>query len=129
MELTAKEILVKARNKIAEPENWCKISAAKKKHNQRGNTFTFDGFIPCAVEDPEASQWCATGAVNSVIPHGLFRENMAPRRKALCALDASCPAYTIIDYNDNRHTSHNEILDVFEKAIEIVDTVNIEDLD
>ena len=129
MELTAKEILVKARNKIAEPENWCKISAAKKKHNQCGNTFTFDGFISCAVEDPEASQWCATGAVNSVIPHGSFYENLVPRRKALRVLDASCPAYTIIDYNDNRHTSHNEILDVFEKAIEIVDTVNIEDLD
>lgn len=128
--MIAKEILTLAKTKISNQENWCKISAAKKKQTENveqiGGKFTFDGFICCGAKDPEACQWCASGAVDNVIPTGTYHQNSKARQKALIALDLSCPEYSIISFNDNRYTSHNEIMDVFDKAIEIVDTVHIE---
>ena len=110
MKMTTKEILEKARERISNPQNWCKKETAKKKVN--------DGFVACGIKDPGACQWCATGALDAVIPFKFIFANLEPRRAAWKALDNSTPIQCIVHFNDNRETTHKEIIEIFDRAIE-----------
>ena len=113
MELTAKDILVKARNKIAEPENWCKSVSSRRK--------TATGYEVCSVDDPKACQWCATGAVASVVTLGSIRKRCDEYVKANDLLDIFSVFDSVVFYNDHKKTSHADIVAVFDRAIEAAD--------
>ena len=127
MKMTAKEILIRARNLISKPDNWCKNTAARKKLSCNGGFAS--GFFPCGGTDPEACQWCASGAVDSVITTWPYYDIYVShaRAMALRALDEACPYQSIVSYNDFPATSHRQILDIFNKAIERLDTPKIEE--
>ena len=122
MTISVKEILVKARNKIENPENWCKKAKARTVEPDANNTGCM---IACHSCDPKACQWCATGAIDSVIPSNVVRRYFENRVKAKILLSEICPMHSIISYNDHKTTLHKDIIRVFDRAIEIADTVKI----
>ena len=109
MEFTTKAILVKARGKIAKPENWCKSVAARNKD-----------YGVCSISDPNACKWCATGAMASVMPRGFIRnfEHRYAYMKAGDLLDSFSMENSVMFYNDRKRTTHADILAVFDRAIE-----------
>ena len=126
MDITVKEVLIKARNKIANWENWCRFTVAKRPCYEADFPFDETALISCGAQDPLACQWCATGAVTSAIP--LVSYDAAPtafncynkiKVAAVEALNAACPnsINDIVGYNDHAETRHSEIISVFDKAI------------
>ena len=92
--MTTLEVLKAARAKIEKPENWC-----------RGKLKEYAG------DTGPACKWCASGAVYDICPAG---------RAYWDSLDAL--ANLVVDrsvsrFNDNPHTTHSDILALFDKAI------------
>ena len=117
MEMIAKEILKKARAKIAKPENWCQGVSARKK--VRSILYDFNDVLEaCDARDPEACQWCATGAIDGVIPRDSYLNVFGSRKDALRVLDRFCPESSVVAYNDGKENSHESIISIFDKAIE-----------
>lgn len=98
--MTVKEVLIAARKRIEKEENWAKNGAAFTKHGDRTQS-----------DDPDATSWCALGAVwvQDGADSGLMHD-------AIRALDIACDGYAD-DFNDKRGTTHKDILDLFDKAI------------
>jgi hypothetical protein len=93
MKLTVKEILIRARKKIANPANWCQ----RKYHNGRG-------------------AHCAIGAIQTVTKSddGFF--------KARNALTAAIEALnyntgSVVAFNDSSSRIHADVLEVYDLAI------------
>lgn len=101
--MTAREILEKAREKIARPENWCRGALARdaKRRSVRPET-------------PEACRWCVFGAVQAAT-------NVNANPAALDAFrllnDAARPSQGMDNFNDNYRHSHADILALFDRAI------------
>lgn len=99
--MTPLEVLVAARELIAEPEHWTKGASARGKSG--------------AKVDPDgraAVSFCATGAC--------YRATRRDWRHAPAAIDALQDAVNysgIVYYNDEPTTTHTDILAVFDKAI------------
>ena len=101
--MTAKEVLIDAKNLISDPNNWLRTALACDK----------EGF-PVDPEDKNACKWCASGALLKVA-HG------EPLDKAvdllLRVLDVSLTQadVAIPIFNDN--STHEEVMELFDKAI------------
>lgn len=119
MEITAKEILVKARKKISKPENWCQGVSARKKIRSVLYDYN-DVFESCDAKDSEACQWCATGAIDSVTPIGLINQNRSEYLKAYRILFEHCAFTHVANFNDRGTTSHADILEAFDLAINAI---------
>jgi hypothetical protein len=96
--VTTLEILRAARAKIADPKRWTQKAFARN---------AFDDYTH--VRSPDATCWCAQGALKSV--DGPL--------DALCAaatcLSGAVSARSIIDWND--HSTHADVLAGFDAAI------------
>ena len=106
----AKKLLVEARKLISNERCWTQKATAKK--------LAYDGYLEATIAtDPDACQWCASGAVEKVFaswnsPYSGFR------KQAISALSmASSGHRSIIGLNDCCHTTHDQVLAVFDKAI------------
>ena len=120
MEMSVKEVLVKARNKIEKRQNWCKKAAAKKMAVPNNGNFYRSvsvWLIECGAKNEHACQWCATGAVDSVVEK-VFADNTVQAKRLLSEF---CPNKSIAEYNDERKTSHKDIIEIFDKSIEFVE--------
>ena len=122
MEMTAKMILEMARNIISKPGNWCKNSAAYRKALPDNRFIPKGGLIPCSSQDSEACQWCAAGAIDKVLSFGAYLDTLYIRETTLRLLDKQCLDRSIVKFNDRKKTSHDQIIDVFDKAIANVES-------
>ena len=115
MENKIKDLLIKARELISDKANWTKDAPARM--------LEFDGFYQSTdPEDPEACQWCATGAVERAFHDNPDFDEMRDFRfktAAQMALDAATPygGGSILSFNDHYYSTHEQILAIFDKAI------------
>lgn len=100
--MTACEILVKARELIADPKRWTQGVYARDA----------DGCFVSATS-PSSASWCSVGAV---LCAAVSPETLSEGGKAIAFLDSlATNKYGILGFNDT-HT-HAEVLEVFSKAI------------
>ncbi len=108
--LEVKKFLTEARVLIQDEKSWCKKSPAR---NKRG--------IGVFVDSPEACQFCAIGALAKVAEanHGRFENNLV-YTMALDHLSKQLEWRPITDFNDDPKTTHQDILSLFDKAIQAI---------
>ena len=131
MNLTTKEILIKAREMIAEPENWCKEAFLMRKVyvGSCNSCGSYVGWKYIEGENLKASgiySWSPSAAVRYILLGYEFQEHFDSWRNAMHALDASCPMPTITYYNDREKTTHADILAVFDRAISVLKQKEVE---
>lgn len=100
---TIKEVLVIARHKIDTPEKW--IQGALHRWDDFTKTSTNDMYAPCH---------CMLGAVDAATPYSDLRD----RAKSALVLSLPGNQCSIAMYNDAQERTHEEVLAVFDKAIE-----------
>lgn len=94
--------LIKAKELISAEENWTKHCIAKDKN----------GF-PCTVNSPDAVAYCASGAIRKV------SKPFVSALKAIKYLNKAAYPKTLIALNDSSSTSHEDVMEMFDKAIEL----------
>lgn len=99
------QVLITARAILASPSSWTKGEVAR----------TEDG-RPTWVDDPQATCFCAIGAIRRAIfvLHGRFMQLRIPTQ-VLCALGFDEP--DCMDWNDDPDRTHAEVLALFDAAI------------
>jgi hypothetical protein len=110
--VTAAEILRNARKLIEKPETWCKGAMVRR----RG-----DMIYPGPTFSPEdGDQYCALGALCVGGPPdrgpGFF-----DAREILYGVN---DAGSVLDLNDGPHTTHADVLALFDKAIAAAEAVS-----
>ena len=93
--MTTKEVLVKARTLVE--KGWTQGAFAKDDY----------GYIVKST-DPKACSWCATGAIQAVLPKNVPFSDYT----ALLTVPNG-----IVLFNDNLNTTKEDVLKVFDKAI------------
>ena len=103
------ETLRAARKLIEKPENWCKGQNARNAAGEK--------VLACSVD---ATRWCIVGAMRNV---GATFDG--PQRKAyqalLDVLDPTASLRVVPDFNDHPDTTHAMVLDLFDRAIAMVE--------
>lgn len=99
------EVLVLAKEKINSPEKWIKGYVAQ---NANGNVVN--------PWENDATCFCSVGAIMCVT------KNIEDRLEAYKILRNSFPSifnnYTVASFNDSYATTHDDVMKVFDKAIE-----------
>lgn len=96
------EILTKAKDKIANPENWTKKRTARNKNG-----------IGVSVTSSEAVCWCSVGAIEYVwMINGALLDEF---RNCIDLLEKVIGGRGVGHFNDS-HT-HTEVMEAFDKAI------------
>jgi len=107
--MTAREILKAARAKIATPDKWCQKAPCE---DERGRMCDYD----------VAARFCSFGALDSVVTQNeLF--GTPTKRAADDALNAAAreiAGFGYISLNDSPTTTHEDVLKMFDRAIELV---------
>lgn len=108
------DILAEARDKIADPKRWTRGAMARDAQI-RGTYHSA----------PDACRWCAEGAIRSVfVAHGSLISSHRPWidlwTRAFAALKGQIPGEydEIADFNDHARTKHEDVLALFDRAIE-----------
>lgn len=97
----ARDILVKVKDLLSDPEHWCKGWYAR----------TATG-VPTTPNAPDAASWCLTGAIRKVEQKG----HVALQQQVNRAFRLEDYPMNLPDLNDE-HT-HEEVLAEIDKAIE-----------
>ena len=104
MPMNTKEILIKAKGLIDSPEKWTQLAWARNSRQ-----------ISCAMDNSDAKCFCLGSALILASPPleplivNLEIENQLPE------IDGKIPS--IADYNDHPDTTHEDIMNLFDKAI------------
>jgi hypothetical protein len=105
-EMTLKEYLTAARNRIADPDHWTRDAEARDASGQR---------VGATV--PDAVKWCASGALLFVQPR--LPEEYQAANGALIEAGYSLFNENYVKTNDRlRPTSHRDVLAIYDYAIE-----------
>lgn len=103
--MTPYEVLVLAKEKISTPDKWTKGVGARNSKGEWINVFSKD-----------AACFCSIGAIMNVC------ENISIRLETYKILRNSFPSifnnYTVASFNDSYATTHDDVMKVFDKAIE-----------
>ena len=105
--MTTKEVLIAARDLIAEPEHWIKGAMAKR---TRGSRVRLDS------DHPDATCFCLLGAV--VCAAGVGKLILEDAEDTLRVWLPANYNGQISDFNDARSTTHADVLAVLDCAIE-----------
>lgn len=111
MQKTTTQILIGARKRIEDSEHWIKHSTAKK-YDKNGN------LINCDATDSDACAWDPAGAVEAEIPAGQYLNYLPHYLQAVILLDQHCLKGSVRIFNNRPATTHKDILNIFDKAIE-----------
>lgn len=107
VEVLTVEILTKARALIR--KGWCQDAYAKTKSGE-----------PCGELEPEASRFCARGAVYRSIPVGRSDYRILAA-EVFGELDEALPngkGGSLVRFNDTRGRKRSEVVSVFTRAIQ-----------
>ena len=109
--MNTKDVLIKARTLISHKDNWIQQQYAEDKNG-----------LVRAPRDPRACKFCAIGAIYAVIDDEIKKQN------AIKALAQFADRWTseyedkiVVAFNDDEETTHEEVLEVYNKAIEALD--------
>jgi hypothetical protein len=100
---TVEEKLIAAREKIADPKHWIKEEMA----------VDFEG-MPCDAQSAHAVGWCALGALCAVTE--CFSGALSILQRAVGYTSSS--VYSLSRFNDADSTTHEDMLALFDRAIE-----------
>lgn len=111
-------VLIRAREIISDEARWIKGYYAKKK----------DG-VKTAASSPYATCWCAVGAIikaTSEVAQKDFKRRLDIEDAAATALDdIIIPKFdSVANFNDHSSTTHKDVLEVFDRAIENTSPAN-----
>ena len=95
--MKTKDVLVKARSLVE--KGWTQGVAARNDYGYH-----------VEPTDSDACYWCATGAIQAVLPKDVLFSDY-------CDLLASEAPYDIVLFNDDADTTKEDILKVYDKAI------------
>jgi hypothetical protein len=104
--VTPAEVLIAARNRIAEPERWTKGAYARDA----------DGRRLSSSNHPSATCWCLLGALEAIDSYA--RERLDAAYIIEDILDDISSA-SIALWNDDPRRTHSEVLSLLDDAIEI----------
>ena len=102
-----RELLIAAKKLISNPAKWCQGTFARKPTGDK-----------CAASNPEACQWCASGAVYRATRDGFFTQEErieAMRRLADAGAHLEPATISFIDINDKG--THEQVMQLFDVAI------------
>ena len=104
-----RDVLVAARERIADEKNWTQYTAAK---DSKGDW--------CDPHTAAAVCWCATGAVMAAIPvaadyYGLYTQATAALKYEL--IMHLYPTQFLVEFNDHPERTHAEVLALFDRTI------------
>lgn len=108
--LDIKNYLIQARELIQNEKNWCKLAPARNK----SGACTY-------LDSPEACKFCAIGALAKVAEanNGRFHNNLV-YSMTLDHLSKQLDWKSITEFNDDPKTTHQDILSLFDKAIQAI---------
>lgn len=96
-------LLTAARNLLADPKHWTKGSSARTPRGTRVPTF-----------HPQATRFCSVGALVRCGENDLeARALLTMAAQTLTGRDVS-----VIGFNDSRRTTHDDVLQMFDLAIQ-----------
>lgn len=95
-------LLTAARNLLADPEHWTKGSSARTPRGTRVPMF-----------HPQATRFCSLGALERCGGNLEACGLLTMAAQTLTGRDVS-----IVGFNDNRHTKHDDVLQMFDLAIQ-----------
>ena len=100
------DILVKGKDLISDPERWTKGYAARDKKGIR---------VIAMSED--AVKWCMIGAIRKVVDEEEYSHEL---HMAQVLLRRHLPGNhrLLFEFNDDRATTHEDVMTLFDKAIE-----------
>ena len=126
-EINAVAVLQEARDRIATPNSWCKSCDAATAEEES-----------CDWDNKRAVKWCAVGSLYKTLGRHFdrwYKTDVAAQidiafDKALVPNPGPYYLYNtgivkLTEYNDERWVSHAEIIEVFNKAIEILQNNNL----
>jgi hypothetical protein len=103
---------MKAYELLSSPETWCQESPAEDRLGNKLQAF-----------DPQAAKWCALGAIQRAYPPTGWAAAMDQVLSALSYSDAglkqmssSDKACSLMEWNDDRRSSFQEVRGIFLKA-------------
>ena len=103
--MNVKQILIEARGLIDEPSKWTKLAWARNSRQ-----------ISCAMDNSDAKCFCLGSALILACPPLEPNIVNVEIKNQLPEIDGKIPS--ISDYNDHPDTTHADIMDLFDKAIE-----------
>ena len=110
---TAHDVLVRARDLIAKPENWTQGVHARDKTDSKEDAFSLD-----------ACKWCAIGALQRAYIETSGDLSEFPPMNA--TYDAAYDTLTetagkdLETWNDHQDTTHEKVMQAFDEAIKVV---------
>ena len=104
--MKAIEILQLARALIAQPHNWTQRAPARDCNGER-----------VGVDDPQASQFCLTGALKriEILNNLSVNDTELERANLILGIHLPRPARELAQFND--YWEHHEVLELLNKAI------------
>ena len=110
--MKTKDILNKAKELISNPNHWAKGSYA---FNKQGKEVSY--------ESNDACQFCALGAINKVSSSNPL--SLARYRAAVSLRKCLPKDFNYVDvFNDSPTTSHEDVLKLFDMAINRLENIN-----
>ena len=106
--LTPLQALRAARRRITDPRHWCQGSSARDVTGAN-----------VSVHHPDASRWCAAGALWKVTNTYLGDEDGDGICEAASGRLCDAAGMEIVEFNDGEHTDHVAVLAVYDKAIRV----------
>lgn len=103
--MSAGDLLIEARSRIAEPGSWTQFASARDA----------DGSI-VALDDPNAVRFCAWGSIYAGSNHA--RHTNPAHFGAVRAFETANGIDEMRKWNDDRRRTHEQVLAAFDKAIE-----------
>ena len=115
------DTLKRARDKIQQEHNWTQGALARKR----------DGEI-VEPQHPEARQWCAMGALYACDPSMYAAWDIENLLRLIVQVDsgyngsdaddAEFPSLTSFNYFNDDYATHQDIIGIFDKTLEILDS-------
>jgi hypothetical protein len=103
--MTRLEVLKKARALISKPENWCKGTTAL---DERGQNVSSDSDFAC--------RWCMWGSLRRIDPSDTHLYAISRLLNAETCRRTGITSH--ISFNDLPETTHEQVLEVMDAAIE-----------
>jgi len=117
-EMPPLQVLQEARQLLSNPDHWFRYGFAGKKDGEVKARFYSKNGEPSWLH-PDANCWCSMGALLKVTKSKIPTCPMKPIFFLSKALDKMGYSSSIAWFNDNISTTHEDILELFDLAIEL----------
>jgi len=108
--VTPHEILVAGRDLLSNPDHWIKKTLARSKNGEK-----------CDPTEARATCFCTIGAIHKVVGSGQKSLKLEVVGYLIKALDERKHRVSaiVVAFNDHPTTKHSDVLELWDKAIEL----------